>query len=82
VIFGVSKEQFKQLAAGIDDVRCAVLEMLGEVIYVFNDDPLGPPPELLRVFCEDIEPESAPRVKATPGNYNQQEPLSDDSDVR
>jgi serine/threonine-protein phosphatase 4 regulatory subunit 1 len=32
--------------------------MLGEVIYVFNDDPLGPPPELLRVFCEDIEPDA------------------------
>lgn len=37
-----------------EDVRCAILEMLGEVIYVFDDDPDGPPPELLEVYTQDV----------------------------
>lgn len=41
------------LAQSGDDVRCAVLEMLGEIIYVFDDDPNGPPTELLQVYMED-----------------------------
>jgi serine/threonine-protein phosphatase 4 regulatory subunit 1 len=36
-----------------EDVRCAALEMLGEVIYIFEKDPRGPPFELLRVYMED-----------------------------
>ena len=37
-------------------MRCAILEMLGEVIYVFDVDPLGPPAELLEVFTDDVDP--------------------------
>jgi serine/threonine-protein phosphatase 4 regulatory subunit 1 len=37
-----------------DEVKCAILEMLGEVIYVFDDDPEGPPLELLNAYMDDI----------------------------
>lgn len=42
------------LASSGDDVRCAILEMLGEVIYVFDDDPDGPPVDLLEVYMDDM----------------------------
>jgi serine/threonine-protein phosphatase 4 regulatory subunit 1 len=35
-----------------DDVRCAALEVLGELIYVFHDDPRGPPAELLVAYLD------------------------------
>lgn len=35
------------------DVKCAVLEMMGEIIYVFDKDPDGPPDELLQVYMDD-----------------------------
>ncbi|KAL1410894.1 hypothetical protein Q8F55_001837 [Vanrija albida] len=38
-----------------DEVRSAALEVLGEVIYAFSDDPLGPPPRLLEVYLDDGE---------------------------
>lgn len=41
------------LAQSGDNVRCAVLEMLGEIIHVFHDEPEGPPPELLEVYTAD-----------------------------
>jgi serine/threonine-protein phosphatase 4 regulatory subunit 1 len=37
---------------GDDDVRCAALEVLGELIYVFHDDPRGPPAELLVAYLD------------------------------
>lgn len=30
--------------------------MLGEVIYVFAEDPAGPPEELLEVYLKDLAP--------------------------
>ena len=43
------------LISASEDVRCAALEMLGEVIYIFHDDPRGPPMELLDVYTDDSE---------------------------
>jgi serine/threonine-protein phosphatase 4 regulatory subunit 1 len=43
------------LAGSGDDVRCAVLEMLGEIIYVFDRDESGPPLELLAVYMDDVD---------------------------
>ncbi|KAH9952153.1 ARM repeat-containing protein [Amylocystis lapponica] len=37
-------------------VRSAVLEMLGEVMYTFADDPNGPPHELLNLFTGIRDP--------------------------
>jgi serine/threonine-protein phosphatase 4 regulatory subunit 1 len=36
-----------------DPVRSGLLEVLGEVIYTFRDDPGGPPKELLDLFVPD-----------------------------
>ena len=36
-----------------DPVRSGLLEVLGEVIYTFRDDPQGPPRELLQLFIQD-----------------------------
>jgi len=47
------------LAQSGDDVRCAILEMLGEIIYVFDKDEGGPPLELLQVYMEDVNGHSA-----------------------
>lgn len=41
------------LSESSDDVRCALLEMLGEVIYLFQDDARGPPIELLKMYTHD-----------------------------
>ncbi|KAL7423656.1 hypothetical protein Q5752_001237 [Cryptotrichosporon argae] len=41
------------LAASADDVKSALLEMLGEVIHAFVDDPRGPPIETLSVYLDD-----------------------------
>lgn len=35
------------------DVRCAALEVLGELIYVFAKDPKGPPVELMQVYMDE-----------------------------
>ncbi|KAK4685530.1 serine/threonine-protein phosphatase 4 regulatory subunit 1, partial [Tremellales sp. Uapishka_1] len=43
------------LVNGSEDVRCAALEMLGEVIYIFHDDPMGPPQELLDMYMDDSD---------------------------
>lgn len=40
-----------------DSVRYAALEVLGEVIYAFDNDPDGPPAELIALFCDDSESE-------------------------
>ena len=36
------------------EVRFAALETLGEVIYAFKDDPLGPPKELLDIYMDNL----------------------------
>lgn len=36
-----------------DPVRSGLLEVLGEVIYTFREDPQGPPRELLQLFIQD-----------------------------
>ena len=43
----------KALTESGEDVRCAALEILGEVIYIFKEDPRGPPIELLNTYMED-----------------------------
>ncbi|WVR05685.1 hypothetical protein IAU60_002708 [Kwoniella sp. DSM 27419] len=43
------------LISGSEDVRCAALEMLGEVIHIFHGDSRGPPEELLDVYTDDAE---------------------------
>ncbi|WWC60471.1 uncharacterized protein I303_103044 [Kwoniella dejecticola CBS 10117] len=43
------------LIAGDEDVRCAALEMLGEVIHIFHDNPNGPPDALIDVYTDDSE---------------------------
>lgn len=40
-----------------ENTRYAMLEALGEVIYSFIEDPKGPPPELIDVFCDDRDSE-------------------------
>ncbi|WVQ85483.1 hypothetical protein IAT38_007648 [Cryptococcus sp. DSM 104549] len=45
-----------QTLTGCDeDVRCAALEMLGEVIHIFHEHPTGPPAELLAIYVDDRE---------------------------
>jgi serine/threonine-protein phosphatase 4 regulatory subunit 1 len=41
------------LSASGEDVKCALLEMMGEVIHSFESDAMGPPIELLKVYMED-----------------------------
>jgi serine/threonine-protein phosphatase 4 regulatory subunit 1 len=41
------------MSSGNEDVECAALEALGEVIYAFANDPLGPPHQLLEIYCDD-----------------------------
>lgn len=36
-----------------DNCRCSALEILGELIYLFHEDPLGPPQELLDIYWDD-----------------------------
>lgn len=38
-----------------DACRCATLEILGELVYIFHDDPQGPPEELLSIFKDDTD---------------------------
>lgn len=35
--------------------RCSALEVLGELIYLFNDDPNGPPQQLLEIYLDDSQ---------------------------
>jgi serine/threonine-protein phosphatase 4 regulatory subunit 1 len=35
--------------------RCAAMEVLGELIYAFHDDPLGPPEELVGIYKDDSD---------------------------
>jgi serine/threonine-protein phosphatase 4 regulatory subunit 1 len=51
-----------------DPVRSGLLEVLGEVIYTFRDDPGGPPRELLDLFAPR-EFRWSPEEPATPGSY-------------
>lgn len=39
-------------------VQLTVLEILGEIIYLFHDDPQGPPQELLQFFLAQDEPQA------------------------
>lgn len=39
--------------ADVEDVRCAALEVLGEVIYTFVKDSRGPPMKLLEIYLND-----------------------------
>nr|ODO02337.1 hypothetical protein L204_01070 [Cryptococcus depauperatus CBS 7855] len=38
-----------------EDVKLTALEILGELIYIFHEDPRGPPQEVLEVYKEDSE---------------------------
>lgn len=38
-----------------DKCRCAGLEILGQLIYLFADDPEGPPQELLDKYWDDSD---------------------------
>ena len=49
-----------------DPVRSGLLEVLGEVIYTFRDDPEGPPRELLQLFIQDRDWSKDPRSSPTP----------------
>lgn len=52
-----------------DPVRSGLLEVLGEVIYTFRDDPNGPPLELLQLFIQDCDwSEEDPRLSPAPSN--------------
>lgn len=35
------------------DVRNSLLDVLGELIYAFHEDPAGPPAEIMRVYMEE-----------------------------
>lgn len=41
------------LMGSSEEVQFALLEVLGEVIYTFVEDPAGPPPELLQAYSDD-----------------------------
>lgn len=45
------------LTSASEDVRMSALEMLGETIYIFHEDPIGPPQELLDIYLDDSEVE-------------------------
>ena len=42
-----------QLCSSGEMVRGAALEVLGEIIWVFDKDPRGPPIELLKLYLDD-----------------------------
>lgn len=46
-------KSFRTLVSQPDEVRCAALEVLGELIYVFHDDERGPPPELIEWYLDE-----------------------------
>lgn len=41
------------LMGSSEEVQFALLEVLGEVIYTFVEDPAGPPSQLLEAYCDD-----------------------------
>lgn len=41
------------LMSSTEEVQFALLEVLGEVIYTFVEDPQGPPTQLLEAYCDD-----------------------------
>ncbi|RXK42606.1 hypothetical protein M231_00160 [Tremella mesenterica] len=49
------------------DAWQSILEVLGEVIHCFISDPLGPPKELLEIFCDDS---SIPPLSATDTDWD------------
>lgn len=46
-------ETVATLMGSTEEVQYALLEVLGEVIYTFVEDPEGPPPQLLEAYCDD-----------------------------
>ena len=55
-VFAVKAVQ--ALADSGDDVRFAALEILGEIIFIFEKDPRGPPIELLKLYLDHGDDES------------------------
>ncbi|KZV88319.1 ARM repeat-containing protein [Exidia glandulosa HHB12029] len=56
-----------------DTVRSSVLEVLGEIIHAFKDDPDGPPAEILNLFLGDPaewSSRSANRIWASNGFFS------------
>jgi serine/threonine-protein phosphatase 4 regulatory subunit 1 len=53
-------ESMTHLIDSSEDVRCAALEMLGEIVYIFQKDEEGPPVELLQIYMDDTQMESGP----------------------
>lgn len=50
-------KSIQTLTSASEDVRMSALEMLGEMIYIFHEDPRGPPQELLDIYLDDSEVE-------------------------
>lgn len=48
-------KSIQALTSASEDVRMSALEMLGETIYIFHEDPRGPPKELLDIYLDDSE---------------------------
>lgn len=48
-------EGIEALFSSGDNCRCAGLEILGQLIYLFVDDPDGPPQELLDKYWDDSD---------------------------
>ncbi len=61
-------------------VQYTALEVLGEVIYIFNNDPLGPPPELLRYYLstKELRDASADPAQDEAAGTSTDEGLQDD----
>jgi serine/threonine-protein phosphatase 4 regulatory subunit 1 len=78
----IAVDGLKSLYSAGDGCRCAAMEILGELIHAFYDDPLGPPVELVEIYKDDSNEEevfagdcdwdiiAAYNVSlATPGNH-------------
>jgi serine/threonine-protein phosphatase 4 regulatory subunit 1 len=53
----VAVDGLKSLYSAGDGCRCAAMEVLGELIHAFYDDPLGPPVELVNTYKDDSNEE-------------------------
>lgn len=49
----VAVDGLKSLYSAGDGCRFAAMEVLGELIYAFHDDPLGPPVEIVDIYKDD-----------------------------
>ena len=53
----VAVDGLKSLYDAGEGCRCAAMEILGELIHAFYDDPLGPPIELVEIYKDDSNEE-------------------------